>query len=134
MVKELLLFNLYFFYNLWLEKILSKRIHITVPPKSVREAPGQMKLKEEIEKLKSQLKKLRSVENCGIPGVNCETELVKINQDLDKKEKKLKRLSLQTTYQRGHRLKNRNIVKKLSQNRFVFTKKFSMILSHDDSN
>ena len=110
---------------------MSKHIHITVPPKSVREAPAQIKLKEEIEKLKSQLKKLRSVENCGIPGVNCETELVKINQTLSKKEKKLKRLRLQTTYQRGLRLKNKNIVKKLSQNRFVFTKKFSIILSHD---
>ena len=65
--------SIYIFHNLWLEKILSKQIHITVPPKSVREAPALMKLKEEIEKLKSQLTKLRSLENCGIPAMTfCE--------------------------------------------------------------
>ena len=44
--------------------------------RKVRETPAQSKLKDEIEKIKTQLLKLRSIENSGISALNCRDEIV----------------------------------------------------------
>ena len=100
-------------------------MYITVP-ENVRETPKQTKVKEEIVKLKSQLLHLKSIDTSGISALNnCESEIVRIGNTIKSKEKELRRLGLQASYQRGFRVKKRNLVKKLSQNRFVFTRYFS---------
>ena len=88
--------------------------------RKVRETPVQTKLKDEIGKIKTQLLKLRSIENSGISALNCRDEILKFNKILMVKERKLARLSDQARYMKKFRLKNKDAIKRLIKERFDF--------------
>ena len=90
--------------------------------KKGHDAPAQLKLREEIGKIKSQLLHLKSIDNSGYAAINCSGEIERNEKNLKLKESELKRKKNQAIYQRSHRLKTKKIIKRLSSARCAFTR------------
>ena len=91
-----------------------------LPKEKIRETPAQTKLSEEINQIKSQLLKLRSIESSGISTLNCHDEILKLDKNFKEKEKKLARLSKVARNMKKFRFKNRMAIKRLIKSRFNF--------------